>query len=500
MNTQIAPDRTDRVAAATEAVAPPALPAAVAEELRAVVGADGLLTDPGDLLVYEADGLMLYRVPPRAVVRPQSTDQVARVVRILAREGIPFVPRGAGTGLSGGALPLGGAVIVCLSRMNRILSLDPHDRRARVEAGVITAQLDRAAAAHGLTFLPDPGSQTVSTLGGNVAENAGGPHCLKYGVTMNHVVGLTVVLSDGEVVELGGAGETVGYDLLGVFIGSEGTFGLATEIEVRLSPRPEAAETILAIFGELADAGRAVSSIIAEGLLPAAMEIIDRETIRAVEESVYAAGYPLDAGAALVVEFDGPRAGLAAQAQRARAVCEREGAREVRLARDDAERARLWHGRKKAFGALGRLAPDVLIQDAVVPRTRLPEVLARVQDVSRRHGIRIANFFHAGDGNLHPNLLFDRRDETARERVERASKEIMQACVDAGGTITGEHGVGFDKMRYMPLIFGPAELRAMAAVKRAFDPAGLCNPGKVVPDVPVPAHPTATAPGVFRHA
>ncbi|HEY8484324.1 MAG TPA: FAD-linked oxidase C-terminal domain-containing protein [Longimicrobiales bacterium] len=457
------------------------LPGRLAAELRRVVGDDGVITDPGALLVYESDGLTVYRVRPRAVVFPRGTEQVAAVVRLLADAGVPFVPRGAGTGLSGGALALEGSVVLSLARMNRILSIDPVNRRARVEPGVVNARLSRAAAPYGLHYAPDPSSQAACTIGGNVAENAGGPHCLKYGATTNHVTGLTVVLPDGEVLELGGAGERVGYDLIGLFVGSEGTFGVATEIEVKLLPLPEAVETLLAIFDQVEDASRAVSAIIAEGLLPAALEMIDQGTIRAVEASVYAAGLPTDAAAALIVEFDGPRAGLAAEAEQARRICEREGAREVRRATTAAERERLWQGRKKAFGAMGRVAPDLAVQDAVVPRTRLPEILNKVYEIGARYGIRVTNVFHAGDGNLHPNILFDRRDADEVQRVKRASEEIMRACVEAGGSITGEHGVGLDKREYMGLIFGDDELEAMCAVRRVFNPRGLANPGKVLP-------------------
>jgi len=459
-----------------------ALDAGLVAELRRILGPDGVITDPAALIVYESDGLTAHRVTPRAVVLPRGTEEVAAVVRLLAEAGVPFVPRGAGTGLSGGALALEGSVVVSLTRMNRILSLDPANRRARVQPGVVNAALSRAAAPYGLYYAPDPSSQSACTIGGNVAENAGGPHCLKYGVTSNHVTGLTVVLPDGEVLELGGGGgETVGYDLVGLFVGSEGTFGIATEIEVRLEPLPEAVETLLALFDRVDDASRAVSAIIAAGMLPAALEMIDQETIRAVEESVFAAGIPTDVGAALVIEFDGPRAGLAAEAERAVEICRREGAREVRRAADAAEREKLWQGRKKAFGAMGRLAPDLLVQDAVVPRSRLPEVLSFIYDVAARYRLRISNVFHAGDGNLHPNILFDRRDADEVRRVEAASREIMRRCVEAGGTITGEHGVGLDKREYMGLIFGDAELSSMCAVRRVFNPRGLANPAKVLP-------------------
>lgn len=465
-----------------EAAAPAPLDPALTRALRRVVGEDGVITAPAALLVYESDGLTAYRVPPRAVVLPRATAEVAEVVRLLAAEGVPFVARGAGTGLSGGALALEGAVVVSTTRMDRILSLDPANRRARVEPGVVNAHLSRAAAPFGLYYAPDPSSQTACTIGGNVAENAGGPHCLKYGVTTNHVTGLTVVLPTGEVVELGGGnGETIGYDLVGLFVGSEGTFGIATEIEVRLSPLPEATETMLALFDDVDGASMAVSAIIAEGLLPAALEMMDAETIRAVEESVFAAGIPLDVGAALVIEFDGPRAGLAAEAEHAERICRRHGAREVRRARDAAEREKLWQGRKKAFGAMGRLAPDLLVQDAVVPRSRLPEVLRRIHEIAAAHRLRVTNVFHAGDGNLHPNILFDRRDEDEVRRVQAASREIMRVCIEAGGTITGEHGVGLDKRDYMELIFGDDEMEAMCAVRRVFDPRGLANPGKILP-------------------
>ncbi len=462
---------------------PPPLPPDLVAELREIVGDPWVLTDPDRLLVYESDALTSYRCPPRAVVLPSDTAETAAVVRAAHARGVHVVPRGAGTGLSGGSLAVRGGVVVGTSRMNRILELDAPNRRARLQAGVVNAALSEAAAPHGLHYAPDPSSQTACTIGGNVAENSGGPHCLKYGVTSRYVTGLTVVLAGGEVVELGGQGrEAPGLDLVGLFVGSEGCFGIATEVEVALTPLPEGARTLLAIFDSLEDAGRAVSAVIARGLLPAALEIIDRETIRAVEASVFAAGYPTDAAAALVVEFDGLEAELDRQTDAAAACCREAGAREVRRAADEAERAALWKGRKKAFGAMGRIAPDLLVQDATVPRTRLPQVLARIAEIGSRYGLRVANVFHAGDGNLHPNIVFDRRDPDERDRVERASREIMQVCVDAGGTITGEHGVGVDKRRYMPLVFTPVELEALAAVRRVFDPDGLWNPGKVLPD------------------
>jgi glycolate oxidase subunit GlcD len=455
----------------------------LARRLREAVGQDAVLTDPDRLLVYESDGLSHYRHPPSAVVLPRTTDELRRVVRLLHEAETPFVARGAGTGLSGGALAVDGAVMIATSRMNRILDLDVANRRARVQPGVVNAHLTQATAPHGLYYAPDPSSQSACTLGGNVAENSGGPHCLKYGVTTRYVTGLVVVLPDGEVVELGGMARDAGeLDLVGLFVGSEGCFGVAAEIEVALLPRPEAVRTLLALFDTLEESGAAVSAIIGDGLLPAALEIVDRETIRAVEASVFAAGFPEDVGAALVVEFDGLADGLDEEVEAARERCLDAGATEVRTATSDQERAALWQGRKKAFGAMGRIGPDLLVQDATVPRTRLPEVLARVREIGERHGIRIANVFHAGDGNLHPNLLFDRRDPEQLERVERASKEIMRACIEAGGTITGEHGVGLDKRAYMPLVISHEVLETMGRVKAAFDPTGRCNPGKVLPD------------------
>jgi len=459
------------------------LPEPLVSQLRQAVGEEGVLVERDRLLVYESDGLTAYRFPPLAAVFPRTTEEVIRVVRALAEARIPFVPRGAGTGLSGGALAVGGSVLVGTARMNEILEVDPGNRRARLQPGVINAHLSRAVRRYGLHYVPDPSSQSACTIGGNVAENSGGPHCLKYGVTSRYVTGLTVVLPGGERVELQGPGREGGggYDLVGLFVGSEGCFGIATEIEVSLLPLPRGVRTLLAIFDRLEDAGAAVSAIMARGLLPAALEIIDGATIRAVEESVFAAGYPTDAAAALVIEFDGVEEGLDEAAEEAEASCRDSGAREVRRAASEEERAALWKGRKKAFGAMGRIAPDLLVQDATVPRTKLPEVLARIEAIGRRYELKVANVFHAGDGNLHPNILFDRRDHEERRRVEEASKEIMAVCVEVGGTITGEHGVGVDKRQYMSLIHDRPTLEAMAGVWRVFDPGGLCNPGKVLP-------------------
>ena len=459
------------------------LPKALEKELKRTVGDDWVITHPERLLAYESDGLTAYRSLPGAVVLPKDTEEVSQVLGMLSKADVTVVPRGAGTGLSGGALASVNSVVVGTARMKRILHLDPRNRIALVQSGVVNADLSTAAAPFGLYYAPDPSSQSACTLGGNVAENSGGPHCLKYGVTSRYVTGLTVVTYDGTVLDLGGFGRELGsYDLVGVLVGSEGCFGLVTEIEVRLLPRPEGVRTILGIFDRIEDAGRAVTGIMAEGLLPAALEIIDGPTIRAVEESVFAGGYPIDAEAALIVEFDGLEAGLAADIERAIVRCRAEGARDIKAAESEDERMALWQGRKKAFGAMGRIATDLLVQDATVPRSRLPEVLGQISEIGTRYDLVIANVFHAGDGNLHPNILFDRSDADQLLRVERASKEIMLTCVEAGGTITGEHGVGIDKRSYMTLVHGHDELEAMRNVKAVFDPRSGMNPGKVLPD------------------
>lgn len=452
---------------------------ALIDELGEVIGAENVLSQPDELLVYECDGLPQHKQPPRAVVFPTSTEETSEVLKVLAREGVSFAPRGAGTGLSGGALALNRGVVIEMARMREIIRVDRENRIAVVQTGLVNAQLSRAVAPFGLYYVPDPSSQPSCTIGGNIAENAGGIHCLKYGTTTDHVLAARVVLSDGSIVDLGGA--TPGYDLLGVFVGSEGTFGIATEATVKLSPIPPAIRTLLADFLDVDDASRAVSAIIAAGILPAALEMMDNAIIRAVEASVFTAGLPIDAQAVLLVELDGIEAGIDADAAKAEAILHEHGARSVRAATDEIERKKLWAARKGAFGAVGRLSPDIMIQDAVVPRSRLPEVLAETYRISAQYKLQLANVFHAGDGNLHPLICFDLRRGDDLERVRQAGREIMETCVRAGGSITGEHGVGLDKSGYLPLIFSEDDMDAMLSVRAAFDPSGLCNPGKIIP-------------------
>ncbi len=455
---------------------------ALVSVLREIVGEDGCLSRPEELLVYECDGLTLHTADPSAVVLPRTRGEVQEVVRACRRAGVPFVPRGAGTGLSGGALANDGAVVIECSRMRRIVEVDAVNRFAVVEPGVINADLSREVAATGLFYAPDPSSQLACTIGGNIAENAGGPHTLKYGATTSHVLAIELVLPDGEVVELGSpTGACAGYDLVGVVVGSEGTVGIVTRATVRLTAIPERVETLLAVFPDVVAACRAVGGIIESGLVPAALEIIDRRTIEAVESSVYAAGLPRDAGAVLIVELDGPAPELPPQVESARAITSAAGASRVDVARDDEERQRFWRARKGAFGAMGRLAPDLYVHDAVVPRSRLPEVLERVCAIGDRYGLVLSNVFHAGDGNLHPNISFDRRDADELERVMAAGAEILETCVAAGGVITGEHGIGSEKRDFMGLLFNESDLAAMRRVRDAFDPDGMCNPGKILP-------------------
>jgi glycolate oxidase len=448
--------------------------------LERVVGRDGILWRPEELLAFEYDGT-IEKALPQAVVFPADARQVAEVVRLAIEAGLPVVPRGAGTGLSGGSVAALGGVVVALTRMKHILEIDTVNRFAVCEPGVVNLELSKAAEPHGLYYAPDPSSQRACTLGGNVAENAGGPHCLAYGVTTNHVLGLEVVLPDSSIVWLGGkARETPGYDLRGVFIGSEGTLGIVTKIVVRLLRMPEATRTLLAIFNEVDQASEAVSAIISRGILPSALEMMDREIIRAVEPALHV-GYPLDAGAVLLIEVDGLREAVAEQAAAVRDVCLGQGAREVREAEEAEERARLWAGRKGSISALGRLAPNYYVLDGVVPRTKLPVVLRKVYETCERYGLPVANVFHAGDGNLHPNILFDERKPGETARVLELGAEIMRLCVEAGGSITGEHGVGYEKRSFMEWIFSPADLDAMAKVKAAFGSNELYNPCKLFP-------------------
>jgi glycolate oxidase subunit GlcD len=450
--------------------------------LRAIVGRDNVLSQPDELLVYECDGLPQHKHLPRAVVFPSSTEETAAVMRELARARVPFTPRGAGTGLSGGALALNQGVVIELARMRKVLKIDEENRLAVVQTGVVNLQVSRAVAHLGLHYVPDPSSQPTCTIGGNIAENAGGIHCLKYGTTTDHVLGARVVLAGGDVIDLGGAGtERFGYDLLGTFIGSEGTFGIATEATLRLVPIPPAVRTLLAEFDDVDNASHAVSAIIAAGVMPAALEMMDREIIRAVEASVFAAGLSLDIAAALLIELDGLEAGIDDEAEQVRAICLDYGARSCRSAEDEAERKRLWAARKSAFGAISRISPDSMIQDAVVPRSRLPEVLADAYRISAKYQLRLANVFHAGDGNLHPLICFDSRFPEQVQSVKEAGRELMEACVRAGGSITGEHGVGLDKRELLSLVFSAADMDTMLRVRAAFDPTGLCNPGKIIP-------------------
>ena len=451
------------------------------KEIEAIVGREGVLSDPDELLVYESDGLTLFRALADFVAFPTETAHVAALVKLASRENIPFVARGAGTGLSGGCLPAEGGLVISLMRMNRVLEVDYDNQIAVVQPGLVNLHLSWAVGPRGYYYAPDPSSQQACTIGGNVANNSGGPHTLKYGVTTNHVLGLEVVMPDGEVVWLGGrTRETPGYDLAGVFVGSEGTFGVVTRIVVRILKKTQAVKTVLAVFDDVDNASAAVSTIIGHGMVPAAMEMIDNLTIQAVEDA-FGCGYPRDAAAALLIELDGLQAGMDAQAVRIEEACRAAGAREVRIARDEAERQLLWKGRKSAFGAYGRLSPAYMVMDGVIPRTKLPYVLRRVNEIVAAHGLRVGNVFHAGDGNLHPNILYDPRKPGEETRVVEAGAQIMKLCAEVGGSISGEHGIGLEKADFMPFIFSVADLAFMQRLKDAFNPAGLCNPGKVFP-------------------
>jgi glycolate oxidase len=451
------------------------------QELRALVSPSPVLTAADELLVYECDGHTLDKAPPSAVVFPTSAEQVVAIVKLANKYGVPFVARGAGTGLSGGALALDGGLVIELNRMNKILEVDYVNQRAVVEPGLVNLHLSLAVADAGYYYAPDPSSQGACTIGGNVAENSGGPHTLKYGVTTNHVLGLEVVLPNGDVVHLGGAVlDTPGYDLTGLFVGSEGTFGIVTKVTVRLLRRPEAWKTLLAVFATVAEASNAVSGIIGSGLIPAALEMMDNLTIQAVEAAT-GAGLPLDAGAVLLIELDGIADGMEEDAARIADLCRQHGCKDVRLARDEAERALLWKGRKQAFGAIGRLSPNYYTHDGVIPRTRLPEALQRLQVIAHKYRLRIANVFHAGDGNLHPLVLYNEKDADELQRVLQAGEEILRTCVDLGGVLSGEHGIGLEKRNCMPWLFTEDDLEVMHRLRLVFNPQQLCNPGKVIP-------------------
>jgi glycolate oxidase len=440
-----------------------------------------VITDPARLRTYECDGLAHYRVTPGLVVIPEDRHQLAAIVRRSAELGVPYVARGSGTGLSGGALPHAEGVLVVTSRMRAILQVRPEDQRAVVEPGVINLDVTRAATPHGYYYAPDPSSQQICSIGGNVAENSGGAHCLKYGFTTNHVTGVELVTPDGELVRLGGdAPDAPGYDLLGAVVGSEGTLGIVTEVTVRLTRLPEHVVTVLAGFDSTDRAGSAVSAIIGAGVVPAAIEMMDALAIEAAEAAVQC-HYPAGAGAVLVIELDGSRAEVEAEYDDVVRLCRDSAAFEVRTAVDAAERALIWKGRKSAFAAVGRISPDYIVQDGVIPRTALPEVLRQIAELSQESGVRVANVFHAGDGNLHPLVLFDDAVEGAGEAAERVSQAILQLCIDHGGSITGEHGVGHDKAAYMPKMFGADDLDTMQLVRCAFDPMHVSNPGKVFP-------------------
>jgi glycolate oxidase len=451
------------------------------DRLRAVVGPENILKSPSELLVYECDGFTIEKNKPDVVVFPTATEQVVQIVKVCNELDVPFLPRGAGTSLSGGCLPVGGGVMIVLSRMKRILKVDYRNRYAVIEPGVVNLWLTNHLKPQGWHFAPDPSSQGACTIGGNVATNSGGPHTLKYGVTVNHVLGVEFVLPDGRVVQTGGPTEdNPGYDLTGVIVGSEGTFGIATKIWVRITRNPEAYRTLLGVFETVDDATNTISDIIGAGIVPAALEMLDRLILQAVEAAFHF-GFPLDAGAVLIMEVDGLEAGLDNEAERIIDIAKKNHAREVRRATSDAERFLLWKSRKQAFGAVGRLAPSYCTQDGVVPRSRLPHILREIQKIGEKYNLRICNVFHAGDGNIHPILLFDERDSNQVRRVLDASREILDECIRVGGSVTGEHGIGVEKIDFMPKLFSPEDLDIMLRLRAAFNPEGRCSPRKMLP-------------------
>lgn len=449
--------------------------------LKEIAGSDAVLASGDDLLVYECDGYTVEKKTPDVVVFPTSTEQVVQIVRMCNERNIPYIPRGAGTSLAGGCLPVGGGVMISLTRMKRILEVNVRDRYAIVEPGLVNVHLTQYLKGTGHHYAPDPSSQGACTVGGNFATNSGGPHTLKYGVTVNHVLGAEVVLPNGDVVQLGGAVEDVpGYDLVGLFVGSEGTLGICTKLIVRLTRDPAAYRTMLAVFETVDQATQAISEIIGAGIVPAALEMMDQGIVQAVEQAFHF-GFPLDAGAVLLIEVDGLEVGVDEEAQKIIGLCDRCGAREVRQANSPKERQLLWKCRKQAFGAIGRLSPSYCTQDGVVPRTKLPEILRFITACGQRHGIRIVNVFHAGDGNIHPILLFDERDAEQVRRVLEASDEILTQCIALGGSVTGEHGIGVEKISFMNKLFTADDLAVMQSIHDCFNPTGLCSPGKMLP-------------------
>jgi glycolate oxidase len=454
------------------------------ETLREIVGRDGVVSDPDRLVVYECDAYTLERMQPHAVVLPSSTEQVAAIVKLCAEWKLPIIPRGAGTSLSGAVLAVEGGIMIGLSRMSRILAIDYRNRRALVEAGCVNANVTNAVKGRGLLYAPDPSSQPACTIGGNVATNSGGPHTLKYGVTTNHVLGYEMVLASGEIVWLGakpdGGEDIPGYDLRGAALGAEGMFGVVTRVLLRLVRAPQAFKTMLGIFESVEDASQTVSDIIAAGIVPGALEMMDQLITQAVEQA-YQFGFPLDAGAVLIIELDGPKPGLNRQAERVLEICRNNRAREVRTAKTAEDRALLWKCRKRAFGAIGRLSPNFLTQDGVVPRSKLPEIMRFIRATSAKYGLRIPNVFHAGDGNIHPLVLYDERFPDQVKKAVEAGDEILAKCVELGGSVTGEHGIGVEKIDFMARQFAPGDLDAMRKLRIVFDPDQRCNPHKMFP-------------------
>jgi glycolate oxidase len=454
--------------------------AEILRELEELLGTEAVLSNTEDVIMYEYDG-SVEKARPEAVVFPVNTEQVSRIVKIAAKHDVPIVGRGAGTGLSGGALARGGGIMIVFAKMNQILEIDLENARAVVQPGVVNFDVTRAVEHAGFYYAPDPSSQKACTIGGNVSENAGGPHTLAYGVTTNHVTGLELVLPDGEVVRIGGKlSDALGYDLCGLFVGSEGTLALVTEITVKLSRKPEAVKTLLAIFDSVDDATETVVEMTSCGITPAACEMMDGWTLGAVEDYVHA-GFPRDSAAVLLIEVEGLREAVGTQAEAVEQVCKAHHAREVRIARDERERELLWKGRKNAFGALGRLAPSNYVLDGVIPRSKLPQALRRIAEIGKQYGFSIGNIFHAGDGNLHPLVLYDPRDSEQFEKALRASADIIRYCVEIGGALTGEHGVGMEKSELMPLLFSDDDFDLMRRIRDAFNPEARLNPGKVFP-------------------